>query len=102
MMFAGAGGIVVGSFATSRILDSVQPAPAVVASRAAATARIDAKQARDWLQSTVARNRWMSHADPVFQTEYVLRPGHGLDSLKPGVAVASNRARRAPADGRPL
>ncbi|HET9862573.1 MAG TPA: hypothetical protein VFP37_03960 [Steroidobacteraceae bacterium] len=97
MMFAGAGGIVVGSFATTRILGSVQERPAIATAQSAV--HIDAKQARDWLQSTLARGRWMSHADPAFQTAYVLRPGQGYDAMKPGVAVASNRVGR-PADDR--
>jgi hypothetical protein len=107
VMFAGAGGIVVGSLATSRIVGAAADSPvALVAtpppaiSPAPRTARIDAKQAHDWLQSTVTRGRWMTYADPAFHTEYVLRPGKGYDALKPGVAMASTRGRRAASEGR--
>jgi len=95
VMFAGAGGIFVGSLATSRIVASAQHAPALVASHAPDTTRVDAKQARNWLQSTVTRGRWMTYAaDPAFHNEYVLRPGKGFDAMKPGVAMASNRGHR--------
>jgi hypothetical protein len=98
VMFAGAGGIVVGSLATARIVGAAQDAPVLAASPAPATPRVAARQARDWLQSTVTRGRWMTFADPAFHTENVLRPGKGYDAMKPGVAMAANRGHRAGAE----
>jgi hypothetical protein len=101
VMFAGAGGIVVGSLLTSRIVGTAAQSPALVAAATSGTLEVDAKQAQDWLQSTVTRGRWMTYSDPAFHTEYVLRPGNGYEAaMKPDVAMASNRGRPAAAERR--
>ena len=98
MMFAGAGGIFVGSLASTRLLGINQDAP--VQPQSQVTGPLFAsKQAHDWLQKSITRGHWANPASAGFRHEFVSVPGKGRNAMKSGVAMAAN-SDRAPQRGR--
>src|SRR5690242_21774633 len=96
-MFAGAGGIFVGSLASTRLLGINQDVP--VAPRAATTGPLYAsKQAHEWLEKSITRGHWVNPGAANFRAEYVSQPGKAYNGTKASVAMAN--AARAPQRGR--
>jgi len=97
VMFAGAGGIFVGSLASARLLGINQDAP--IAPQSATTGPLYAsKQAHEWLEKSITRAHWINPAASNFRAEYVSQPGKGHTGTKASVAMAN--AARAPQRGR--
>lgn len=98
VMFAGAGGIVVGSLASTQLL-GINHQDAPVAPQATVTGPLYAsKQAHEWLEKSLTRAHWVNPAASAYRTEFVSVPGKGHNGLKPSVAMAN--AARAPQRGR--
>ena len=75
MMFAGAGGIFVGSLASTRLLGINQDAP--LQPRSQLTGPLYAsKQAHEWLQKSITRGHWVNPAAAGPRSEFVSVPGH--------------------------
>lgn len=98
VMFAGAGGIYVGSLASTQLLGINQAAPIEPQSRLVGPL-FASKQAHEWLEKSITRGYWVNPAAPAFRPEFVSLPGKGRDAMKPGVAMAAN-ASRTPQRGR--
>ena len=97
VMFAGAGGIFVGSLASTRLLGINHEAP--VAPRAPATGPLYAsKQAHEWLEKSLTRGHWVNPATSGYRAEFVSVPGKGRSGMKSSVAIANTA--RAPQRGR--
>jgi hypothetical protein len=91
-MFAGAGGIFVGSLASTRLLGINQDAP--LQPRSQLTGPLYAsKQAHEWLQKSITRGHWVNPAAAGPRSEFVSVPGHERNTMKPGVAMAANSER---------
>jgi hypothetical protein len=97
VMFAGAGGIVVGSLASTRLLGINQAVPAAPQSKVSGPLYAS-KQAHDWLQKSITRSHWVGPDAPVLRSDYVSLPGK-RSAAKPNVAMAANGAS-APQRGR--
>ena len=98
MMFAGAGGIFVGSLASTQLLGINQDAPVQPPSQVTGPL-FASKQAHDWLQKSITRGHWVNPDAAGFRNEFVSVPGKGRSSMKAGVAMAAN-SERAPQRGR--
>jgi hypothetical protein len=99
VMFAGAGGMFVGSLASTHVLGINQDASAIPAARDSKPVYAS-KQTREWLDQTIMRGRWVHPDAPGLRVEYVsVLPGKGRSAMSPGVAMAAN-AKRAPQNGR--
>ena len=99
MMFAGAGGIVVGSLASTNLLGINQDVPVTPAESRSTGPLFASKQAHEWLEKSLTSGRWVSPEAQALRAEYVSLPGKGRDSMKRGVAMANN-GKRAPQSGR--
>ena len=98
VMFAGAGGIFVGSLASTQLLGINQDAPLEAPSRAAGPL-FASKQAHEWLEKSITRGYWVSPAVPGFRSDFVSLRGKERNSMKPSVAMA-NSSGRTPQRGR--
>jgi hypothetical protein len=101
-MFAGAGGMVVGSLASTRLLaldHDASLAPASPAAAVGAGPYFASKRAHEWLEKSITRGHWVSPDAQVGRVEFVSLPVKGRDAMKNGVAMADN-GRRAPQNGR--
>ncbi len=102
VMFAGAGGIVVGSLASSKLLALNHDAsltPAAPAAPASTGPYFASKRAHEWLQKSITRGYWVSPDAQADRVEFVSLPAKGRDAMKSGVAMADN-GKRAPQNGR--
>lgn len=97
VMFAGASGIVLGSFATTRLLGINQAVPAAPQVRATGPLYAS-KQAHEWVEKAITRGHWMNPAATGFRSEFVSVPGKGHGSMKSSVAMAASG--RTPQRGR--
>jgi hypothetical protein len=95
VMFAGAGGIFVGSLASTRLLGINQDAPIAPPSRAAGPL-FASKQAHEWLEKSITRGYWVNPAVPGFRNDYVSLRGKERNSMKPSVAMATSGGRTPP------
>lgn len=99
VMFAGAGGMVVGSLASTRLLalnhDASRPPVAAVSTGP----YFASKRAHEWLEKSITRGFWVSPDAQASRVEYVSLPGKVRDAMKHGVAMADN-GKRAPQNGR--
>lgn len=98
VMFAGAGGMIVGSLASNHVLGINQDARAIPAARNIKPLYAS-KQAHEWLQKAITRDHWVDVDAQGLRMEYVSVPGKSRSALSPGVAMAAN-AKRAPQNGR--
>jgi hypothetical protein len=105
VMFAGAGGMVVGSLASSRLLglnhdaSLALAAPATPAAPASTGPYFASKRAHEWLQKSITRGYWVSPDAQADQVEFVALPGgKGRDAMK-DVAMADN-GKHAPQNAR--
>jgi len=99
MMFAGASGIVLGSFATTQLLGINDAAP--VESPVRATGPLYAsKQAHEWVEKSITRGHWVNPAATGFRSEFVSLPGKAHGSMKSSVAMAASNGGRTPQRGR--
>ncbi len=97
VMFAGAGGIFVGSLASTQLLGINHDAP--VAPQAPVKGPLYAsKQAHEWLEKSLTRGHWVSPAASGYRAEFVSVPGKERNGMKSSVAMAN--AARAPQRGR--
>jgi hypothetical protein len=99
MMFAGAGGIVVGSLASTQLLGINQDVPVSPAASGSTRPLFASKQAHEWLERSLTSGRWVSPEAQALRAEYVSLPGKARDSMKRGVAMADN-GKRAPQSAR--
>lgn len=99
MMFAGAGGIVVGSLASTKLLGINQDVPVSPAVSGSNRPLFASKQAHDWLERSIMSGQWVSPEAQALRVEYVSLPGKGRDAMKRGVAIADN-GKRAPQSAR--
>lgn len=97
VMFAGAGGIFVGSLASARLLGINQDAPAAPQTPVSGPLYAS-KQAHEWLEKSLTRGHWVNPAASGYRAEFVSVPGKGRNGMKPSVAMAN--AARAPQRGR--
>src|SRR5690349_5683066 len=97
-MFAGAGGIVVGSLASTRLLGINQPAAVEPPVRATGPLYAS-KQAHEWVEKSITRGHWINPAAAGFRAEFVSVPRKSHGTLKSSVAMAANGGR-APQRGR--
>jgi hypothetical protein len=98
-MFAGAGGIFVGSLASTRLLGINQPAAPLEPESRLVGPLFASKQAHEWLEKSLTRGYWVNPAAPAFRAEYVSLQDKGRHSNKSSVAMAVN-ASRTPQRGR--
>lgn len=91
VMFAGAGGIFVGSLASTQLLGINQDAPSAPQSPVAGPLYAS-KQAHEWVEKSITRGHWVNPAAPASRAEFVSLPGKGRNGMKPSVAMA-NAAR---------
>jgi len=98
VMFAGAGGIFVGSLASTQLLGINQDAPIEPQSRAAGPL-FASQQAHEWLEKSITRGYWVNPAVPGFRSDFVSLRGKERNSMKPSVAMAAG-AGRTPQRGR--
>jgi hypothetical protein len=98
VMFAGAGGIVVGSLASTKLLGINQEASSAPVAVSAGPL-FASKRAHEWLEKSITRGYWLSPEAQALRAEYVSLPGKGRDAAKQGVAMADN-GQRAPQTGR--
>ena len=97
VMCAGAGGIFVGSLASTQLLGINQDVP--VAPQATVTGPLYAsKQAHESLQKSITRGHWVNPATSGYRSEFVSVPGKERNGMKSSVAMAN--AARAPQRGR--
>ena len=99
VMFAGAGGIFVGSLASTQLLGINQPAAPIEPESRLAGPLFASRQAHDWLEKSITRGHWVNPAAPAFRAEFVSVQGKGRHSSKSSVAMAVN-ASRTPQRGR--
>ena len=92
IMFAGAGGIFVGSLASTRLLGINQDAPIEPQSRLQGPL-FASKQAHEWVEKSIMRGHWVNPAVPAFRAEFVSLPGKGRHDMKSSVAMAVNAGR---------
>lgn len=97
VMFAGAGGIFVGSLASTQLLGINQDAPVAAPSRATGPLYAS-KQAHEWWEKSITRGHWVNPAATGFRSEFVSVPGRA-QGAKSSVAMAVN-ASRTPQRGR--
>ena len=95
VMFAGAGGIFVGSLASTRLLGINQPVPVEPESRVAGPL-FASRQAHEWLEKSITRGYWTHPAVAGMRAEFVTLRGTERNAMKPGVAMAANAARTPP------
>ena len=97
VMFAGAGGIFVGSLASTQLLGINQDVP--VAPQAQAAGPLYAsKQAHEYVEKSITRGHWVNPVASNIRGEFVSLPGKGHSGMKPSVAMAN--AARTPQRGR--
>jgi hypothetical protein len=99
IMFAGAGGMVVGSLASTKLLGLNQDAPGSPAVAGGTGPLFASRQAHEWLEKSITRSYWVSPDAQALRVEYVSLPGKGRDAMKRGVAMADN-GNRAPQSAR--
>lgn len=98
VMFAGAGGIFVGSLASTRLLGINQATPVEPEAQFAGPLYAS-RQAHDWLEKSITRGHWINPAAAGSRAEFVSVQGKERNAMKPGVAMAAN-AGRTPQRGR--
>ena len=92
VMFAGAGGIFVGSLASTRLLGINQSAPVAPQSRPAGPFYAS-RQAHEWLEKSITRGHWVNPDATGYRPELVSVPGKGRSAMKSSVAMAANGGR---------
>jgi hypothetical protein len=99
VMFAGAGGMVVGSLASTRLLAPDQDVSQAPAGPASTGPYFASKRAHEWLEKSITRGHWVSPDAQAARVELVSLPGKARDAMQNGVAMADN-GKRAPQNGR--
>jgi hypothetical protein len=99
VMFAGAGGMVVGSLASTRLLALDHDASIAPVAPASTGPYFASKRAHEWLEKSITRGHWVSSDAQADRVEFVSVPGKGREAMKNGVAMADN-GKRAPQNGR--
>lgn len=94
VMFAGAGGIFVGSLASTQLLGINQDAP-IEQPMPIQGPLYASKQAHEWVEKSITRGHWVSPAATGFRADFVSLPGKSHSGMKPSVAMA-NAARTTP------
>jgi hypothetical protein len=98
VMIAGAGGMLVGSLASTHVLGIHQDVPTTPAQTGTGPLYAS-KQAHEWLEKTITRDHWIDPDARNPRAEYVSVPGKGRGALNRGVAMAVN-GNRASQNGR--
>ena len=99
VMFAGAGGMVVGSLASTRLLALNHDASLSPVEQAGTGPYFASKRAHEWLEKSITRGHWVNPDAQADRIEFVSLPGKGRDAMKNGVAMADN-GKRAPQNSR--
>jgi hypothetical protein len=97
VMFAGAGGIFVGSLASTHLLGINQDVPVAPQSPVAGPLYAS-KQAHEYMEKSITRGHWVNPVASNVRGEFVSLPDKGRNGLKPSVAMAN--AARTPQRGR--